>query len=146
ASLKEPRGDLHGYEYDGQGRLKTDTNPDGRVFTAARQDAADGWGVSLTTRIGRETTYGTRFGADDSITRTVTLPTGLQPTSVQKTDGTLTKASPDGTVWTFGKLPSTRMGTTLSSFTVKTPSGLTMTGVETFAAAGDTIQPTSWSD
>jgi RHS repeat-associated protein len=129
--LEDPRGQQHVFEYDVEGRLTKDSSPGGAQKSLTRTDGTNGdYTVSLTTRLGRTTTYSVQSLATGGQVNTTTSPAGLASTTTELPDGTTTRLAPDGTLVTMVEGPDARFGMAsplTTSETVRVPSGLTST-------------------
>jgi RHS repeat-associated protein len=136
-SLTDARGNLHAFTYDALGRLTKEQEPDGSAKTLARTETPNGYQVSVTTALGRTTTYAVARLATGAVQQTVTFPNGTQAVSVTGTDGSTTLTAADGTVTTVVLGPDPRFGMLAplaASRTVTTPGGLTSTTTVSRAA------------
>ncbi len=127
---EDPEGGSHTFTYDSQGRLESDTDPDGLVQTLTRTSVDGGHEVALSSPGGRTTTY--RSIVDDlgQHVETITEPAGGATDITTNPDGTRTVAWPDGTVDVVRRSPDPRFGmqAPFTSFRRKTlPSGKSST-------------------
>lgn len=129
-TLTDPRSNLHTFAYDSLGRLVRDSDAVGGFVSLARTELATGFEVRTTTTLGRATAYRVERLPTGDERRVNTDPAGRVTTSTRKTDGTVTTASPDGTVTSLAEGPDPRFGmasSILKSLTVTTPGGLSST-------------------
>lgn len=145
-SLIDRRGGVHRFDYDTVGRLVRDENPAGGVQVLSRADTANGTTVTVTTKLGRVSSYQFEH-LSSGVQRRVTIdPSGAITRSVLGTDGSLTVTTPDGTVdvQVPGRDPRFGMlAPILASSTRTTPGGLvhtvTRTRTATRTAAGNPL-------
>jgi RHS repeat-associated protein len=146
-SLTDARGNLHAFTYDALGRLTKDQEPDGSAKTLVRTDTPNGYQVSVTTALGRTTTYAIARLATGVVQRTVTYPSGTQAVSLTGTDGSTTLTAADGTATTVVLGPDPRFGMLAplaASYSVTTPGGVTSsTTVSRTATLTDPSNPFS---
>ncbi|MBI3963156.1 MAG: RHS repeat-associated core domain-containing protein [Deinococcus sp.] len=129
-SLTDPRGNVHRFSYDTLGRLLRDEDPAGGITTLARTDTADGSAVTLSTALGRTTTYQVENPPTGGQRLVNALPSGLRTESEEGSDGTRMLRLPDGTVTmlTLGPDPRWGMQSPLPQRqTTTTPGGLVST-------------------
>jgi RHS repeat-associated protein len=110
------------------GRLTKDEDPAGGALTLARTLTATGVRVTLTTKLGKSTTYDSARLADDSVLHTRTGPTGAVNTALELTDGTEVITGADGSTVTLVPAPDPRWGMQspmLGTATLRLPSGRT---------------------
>ena len=130
ASLTDPRDNMQEFSYDSLGRLTKDEDPVGGYTELARVELSDGYEVTKTTALGRETTYRTENQEIGDQKRLNTSPSGEEYSSTTAPDGTVTTTLPDSTVISTQRGPDPRFGVTaplLQALTVTTPSGLIST-------------------
>src|SRR5262249_23172579 len=104
-----------------------DADPAGGFKMLAR--AADDT-VTVTTALGRVSTYGIARAAVGTEDRSYGLPSGLAASEHRGIDGSVTVTQPDGTVVTATRRPDPRFGMqapVVTSESTTTPSGLTRT-------------------
>ena len=129
-AMTTPNADVYAFEYYDDGRLKKDSSPNGGSQTLVREAlaGADGYKVSVTTEMGRETSYETAY-LDEGGTQIVkTYPHGRSKTLVWTSDAGQTVAYVDGTEITLEQGPDPRFGMQIpipKQFTEVTPGGLT---------------------
>ncbi len=152
ASLTDPRGNVHRFTYDAQGRLLTDQDPAGGMKTLASPTlTATSQVTSITTALGRVSTYGVSQLTSGDLQRTVTDPAGL--TTVETTSGlTSVSTAPDGAVTTVVAGADPRWGLqspTAASTTIRLPSGTTRTVTEsravTFTDPSNLLALATWT-
>ena len=145
ATLTDPKGQLHSFQYSPDGLLTQDNNPAGGQLALARSNAtATGWTVTHTTRMGYVSTYAISTPAIGGWERDITDPTGATSSYVEGTDGSQTSTVNDGTgtplktsVVQLGPDPRYAMLAPLAASTTTTlePSGLAMTATHTRTAS-----------
>jgi RHS repeat-associated protein len=145
--LTDPRGGLHKFTYDADGRLTKDEDPAGGFKTLARAATTTGTTVTLTTKLGRASTYFTERLASGAMHFVLTEPGGAVTDALLNLDGSLKTTDPDGTVETSVPGPDPRWGLLapiLASDTRATPGGIvaTVTGTRT-ATLSDPNDPLS---
>ncbi|WP_050431323.1 RHS repeat-associated core domain-containing protein [Chondromyces crocatus] len=123
-------GREHSFAYDGLGRLTQDSDPAGGSKTLTRSGIGGGRAVSVTTAMGRSTTYAVQRPGAADVQRSVTSSAGLTGTSGPGAAGQTTMELPDGRMmrWSlaadpvFGMLAPYR-----KQESVTTPGGRTLT-------------------
>jgi RHS repeat-associated protein len=126
----DPRNNQYRFNYDPLGQLLRDEDPAGGFKALARADSDTGFAVSLTTRMGRTSTYQVERPASGGMRRVSTDPRGLPSITTIGTDGSLHLTAPDGTITTLREGPDPRFGMQaplIQSFAVTTPGGLAAT-------------------
>ncbi len=118
------------FEYYEDGRLKKDSNPVGGSQTLTRSllSQEDGFKVSVTTEMGRETTYETVYLDEGGIQAIKTYPHGLSKTLLWTPDAGQTVQYVDDTEITLEQGPDPRFGMQIplpKRLTETTPGGLT---------------------
>jgi RHS repeat-associated protein len=139
------------YEYDLDGFLTKNTEPDGSYHTYSRGGTLPPTTVTRTSALGRTEVFGlTNSTRSDAQTRTTQRADGLTTTQQRKADHSGSVTSPDGTTVTTAELGDPRFGIQAaytSSTTTRTPSGLTRTESRsrtvTLANAQDPLSLTS---
>lgn len=136
ASLTDPRGNVHLFGYDAQGRLVTDRDPAGGAKTLASPTlTATSQVTSVTTALGRVTSYGVTQLTSGDVRRTFVDPAGLS--TVETASGlTTVSTAPDGAVTTVVSGADPRWGMqspTAASTIITLPSGTTRTVTESRA-------------
>jgi RHS repeat-associated protein len=128
--LTTPRGHLSRYAYDALGRLTSATDPTGAVKTLARAGTTKDSTVTLTSALGRATTYRVERLSTGDVRRTTIDPAGAQIQAVIGKDGAETVTYPDGTTVhvVLGPDPRWGMQAPLAALvTVTTPGGRVQT-------------------
>ena len=129
-TFTDPRGGLYQYTYASDGRLVRDDDPAGGSKTLTRAETASGFRVTVTTALGRQTTYTVERLPAGGARRTTTDPSGATTVAVYGNDGTSQLTSPDGTLATLTTSPDPRWGMLApieTSLVVTTPGGLVAT-------------------
>ena len=80
--LTNPRGQVSAYAFDAQGRLIRATDPTGATKTLARAGTNKDYTVTLTSALGRATTYRVERLSTGDIRLTTTDPAGAQSQAV----------------------------------------------------------------
>ncbi|MEX0698643.1 MAG: RHS repeat-associated core domain-containing protein, partial [Acidimicrobiia bacterium] len=130
ATLTDPRDHMYEFSYDSLGRLTRDEDPVGGYTELARVELSNGFEVTKTSALGRETTYRTENQETGDQARLNTSPSGQEYSSTTAPDGTVTTMMPDSTVISTQSGPDPRFGVTaplLKTLTVTTPGGLVST-------------------
>jgi len=133
-TLTDARGGVHQFTYDAQGRLTKDEDPADGSKTLVRAEGSDGYAVTVTTALGRTTTYQVERLLGGGYRRLIVAPSGAQTETVQGTDGHRVTHRPDGTEINLLEGPDPRFGMQApvpKSLTVTTPGGLTSTIIMT---------------
>ncbi len=126
ASYTDPKGNSNQYTYDSLGRLILDEDAAGGSDTLSRTDDDTGYTVTMTTAMGRTSTYRMEYLSTGDGRNVVVDPVGAQTEVFSGTDGKSTITHPDGTVVTMGYGPDPRFGMlspVLETLTVETPGG-----------------------
>jgi RHS repeat-associated protein len=159
----DPRGGIHQFTYDSDGKLIRGLNPAGGGWNISPQEQRDPSrsAVTVTSGEGRahlyqaENTAGAQMTLGPLLqgnrTRTTVGPDGLTRSIVTDSQGDATSVSPDGTVVQTTMASDPRFGMAapyVAGQTVTTPSGLTYasTTVRTASLAGDGVTLTSQTD
>jgi RHS repeat-associated protein len=109
-SLVEPGGQRHTFSYDALGRLLKDEGPSGNSSTLARFTIDGGFASTVTSALGRVTTYEVASAATGGMRRRIVQPSGAV-TQVSVTNAGVTKLSlPDGTITETTVGPDPRWG------------------------------------
>ncbi len=130
-SLTDPRAKVSAFTYDSTGLLIRDTDPAGgykQLTVASKTDSNEV--VTLSTQLGRTTTYNTNYSRSTDILRTITDPAGLVTRSTVSQSGVTSTTAPDSTVVTLQEVGDPRFGMQsprVRSLTTTLPSGLTAT-------------------
>ena len=109
-SMMDPRTNSWTFSYDALGRLANDQNPAGGFKALSRTDACTGFTVEMRTALQRANRYHVNRLATGTEVRVHTFPTGLQSTSWQHVNGTVTNAFSDGVVESIVLGPDPRWG------------------------------------
>ncbi|EYF00808.1 NHL domain-containing protein [Chondromyces apiculatus] len=128
--LTDALGRAHGFTYDSAGRLLDDTDPAGGSKSITRSTLAQGRAVTVTTALGRSTTYAVQSPGTSEVARAITSAAGLKGTAAPDASGQVVTQLPDGRTmrWTlapdpiFGMLAPYR-----KQERVTTPGGRTLT-------------------
>jgi YD repeat-containing protein len=133
----DPRGNTRRYAYGNSGRLIQATDPGGGTKTLGRTNQPQGHTVTLATALGRRVTsqventiYGSSNPPERLVTRTITLPSGLQATSIEDPVGVFMSQFPDGLDTEVVTRPDPRWGRQVflpERQTITTPGGLATT-------------------
>ena len=143
-TLTDPKGQVHSFDYTGDGLLAEDDNPAGGQIDLARTFQTAGWTVQRTTKMGYVSEYAVSTPAAGGWERDVTDPTGAKSTYVEGADGSQTTTWNDiaGTpmetsVVQLGPDPRYAMIAPIpaSATTTLQPSGLAMTTTHTRKAS-----------
>jgi RHS repeat-associated protein len=129
-TMADPRGSVHTFSYDTDGRLVQTFDPAGGSKTLMRTVGANGYMVALSTALGRMTTYTVERLPEGSERSLITFPTGLQDESVTDPGGTQTTRQPDGTQRTVVPGADPRWGVQVPILryqALSLPSGLVLT-------------------
>ena len=78
ASLTDPRDGLHEYTYDENGRLTENDEPGDGFKTLSRVDGSSGFTITVSTALGRQTTYQAERLPAGGARRTTTDPAGAK--------------------------------------------------------------------
>ena len=117
------------YQYDNDGFLTQNTEPDGSYHMYSRGGKLAPTSVTRTSALGRTQVFGlSRSANNDAQTRTTTGSEGFTKTKKRNVDHSGSVTYPDGTTVTTGELADPRFGIQspyTSSTTTTTPSGLT---------------------
>jgi len=127
-AMTDALGRAHGYGYDGMGRLVLDTDPAGGSKTLTPSSVPGGRSITVTTALGRSTTYAVEQPGTATPTRAVTLPSGLAGTAEPGPGGLVTTTLPDGRVMSWSPGADPRFGMLVpfrEAETLTTPGGRT---------------------
>ena len=130
ASLTDPRDGLHEYTFDEDGRLIQDDEPGDGFKTLSRVDGSSGFTITVSTALGRQTTYQAERLPAGGARRTTTDPAGAKTVAVFGADGSQSVTYPDGTLVTLKIGPDPRWGMVApieTSLVITTPGGLVST-------------------
>ncbi|MBP8297822.1 MAG: hypothetical protein KAX84_17045, partial [Burkholderiales bacterium] len=106
----DPGGGLHKFTYDAAGRLTKDEGPGGSVKTLTRVENPDGYTITMTTGLGRVSTFQVQELPSGTVRRLTADATGAITESLLKPDGTQTTTYPDGETVTLTAGPDPRLG------------------------------------
>jgi RHS repeat-associated protein len=128
-SFTDPRGNSSTMTYDALGRLERDVAPStsGSLWNLTRTETANSFTVSLSSAMGRTTSYLVERLATGEERRVNTFPGGLQNQGTTGTNGSRTSTFPDGSSTTLTPGPDPRFGMQSplgASVTTRMPSGL----------------------
>ncbi|MEO8133023.1 MAG: RHS repeat-associated core domain-containing protein [Betaproteobacteria bacterium] len=126
ASLTNPRGDTSSYAFDAMGRLTSAAVPTGAARTMVRAGTNRDSTVTMTTSLGRVTTYRVEHLANGDKRRTTTDPAGKQIVVLEGQNGIQTATHPDGTTVSVALGPDPRWGMQApvsASVVIATPGG-----------------------
>jgi RHS repeat-associated protein len=124
--LRDPRDRVFRLGYDVAGRLLADTAPDGGLKTLEREVGDSGYAVTLTSALGRTTTYAVGMDGKQGEIRTVTDPAGLETRTWRTSAGEDSTRTPDGTLTVVRRAGDPRWGTAVGfpgRLLVRLPSG-----------------------
>ncbi|WP_156338697.1 RHS repeat-associated core domain-containing protein [Chondromyces crocatus] len=123
-------GREHSFAYDNLGRLTQDSDPAGGSKSLTRSGAGSGRAVSVTTALGRSTTYAVQRPGAADVQRSVTNSAGLMGTKGPGADGQTAMLLPDGRTVRWSLAPDPVFGM-LAPYrkqeSVTTPGGRTLT-------------------
>jgi len=128
-SLTDALGRAHTFTFDADGRLSVDEDPAGGSKTLTRASDGSGNSVTVTTALGRATTYSRLGPAMKALGRSIALPSGLSGAATRAPDSTVTTTLPDGRVLAWSPAPDPRFGMLApfaTSETLATPGGRTL--------------------
>jgi RHS repeat-associated protein len=128
--LTDPLGHAHTFGYDSAGRLVLDQDPAGGAKSLVRAVDASGAHVTVTTALGRTSSYLVADLATGDQSRASTLPGGLGASLHRSASGARFATLPDGTTVSTSLGPDPRFGMQapiISSEIVTTPKGVTRT-------------------
>ncbi|MBL4683394.1 MAG: hypothetical protein JKY37_02300, partial [Nannocystaceae bacterium] len=149
-----PRGDQFDYTYDGGGRLVLATDPEGGSKSFEREQLGPrAYEVTMTTELGRESSYLVEDIAFGEQHRVNTHPDGTMTDVLVGNDGVTTVTYPNGTVAVTEQVADPRFGMqapVLALSTVTTPDGLqrvtTKSRVVTLDVEGDPLSMTALTE
>ncbi len=127
--LTDPRSFVHNFTYDNLGLLIKDEDPAGGSKSLSRTEGTNSYQATVTTAMGRSTSYLVENLPTGDQRRTNTYPDGTKRIIVMKQDQSTTTTSPDGTFVNTVSGPDPRFGMQSplpKSVTVTTPGGLAM--------------------
>ena len=128
STLTDPKGNPHRYSYDVLGRLTRDEDPAGGFKTLSITQNRDSSSTTVTSALGRSTTYLVERPPSGGMRRVNIDSSGLQGTTEIGINGTRRIAYADGTVTSVTVGPDPRFGTqapVARTLSFSTPSGLT---------------------
>ena len=128
STLTDPKGNSHRYSYDVLGRLTRDEDPAGGFKTLSITQNRDSSSTTVTSALGRSTTYLVERPPSGGMRRVNIDSSGLQGTTEIGINGTRRIAYADGTVMSVTAGPDPRFGTQAPlarTLSFSTPSGLT---------------------
>ena len=134
STLTDPKGNPYRFSYDALGRLTKDEDPAGGFKTLSITQNRDSSITSLTTALGRSSTYLVERPSSGGLRRVNIDPSGLQSATEIAIDGARRITYPDGTVTSVTTGPDPRFGTQAplaKTLSLSTPSGLTSVMQET---------------
>lgn len=135
----DPKGNASSMTYDTLGRLTRDQNAAGGFWALNRIDlTSDNYEASMASAENRTTTYRVENLSTGNKRRTNFYPDGTKNIDLIQTNGTTITTAADGTITTSTEGPDPRFGILApitQSLTVKTPSGLTLSGSTTRTTA-----------
>jgi RHS repeat-associated protein len=109
-SFTDPRGNASSFSYDGVGRLVRDDGPAGGFLALQRTERGADFTASVTSAMGRTSTYDVSHPPTGGEQRTNTAPTGARSVETIGTDGTRRTVLADNTVVTVLNSPDPRFG------------------------------------
>ena len=107
-SFIDPRSNASTFNYDPLGRLSKDTNAVTGSLSLARNELTDGHSVAVSTGLSRVTRHSVRNLAVSDRERTHLQPDNTSSTSLEKTNGTTTTTTADGSLTTLTEGPDPR--------------------------------------
>ena len=125
-SMTDARNGTHTFGYDALGRLIRDQDPATGAKTLSRVQSSQGYAVTVTSAVGRQTSYSIERRSVGGTIRRTTGPDGTKTESTIGTDGSTTTSLPDGTVINLLEGPDPRFGMQSAlpkTRTVTTPGG-----------------------
>lgn len=146
-TFTDARAGVHTFAYGPRGELVTDRDPAGGSKTLARTELADGHKITLTTGLGRTTSYEVRHVWYGKEFVTTDAAGGQTVNRLYIASGKQTVSYPDGTHVELQSAPDPRWGMQSAferSFSLRTPDGLTQTATASRAAVlSDPTDPLS---
>ncbi len=125
SSFTNPRNHSSTFTYDAAGRLERDSDAGGGYSDLTREQASDGYEVTVASKLGREHKVEVRRLANGETRRRSTDAAGMATTQITTEDGgQTTQTMPSGTEITQSLAPDPRLGADASypaSTTVQTP-------------------------
>jgi RHS repeat-associated protein len=145
-NLMQPGGQTSSYGYDAIGRLTSATDPTGAVKTLTRSGTNKDHTITLTTALGRVSTFRAARSSNGDVRLTNTDTAGAQSQLLIGLNGTRSSTDSDGTTMNLTLGPDPRWGMRApipATFTIRTPNGLTRTTTATqsvtLASPGDLL-------
>jgi RHS repeat-associated protein len=152
-SFMQPGGQTSTYNYDGIGRLISATDPDNKTKMLARTGTNKDHTITLTSPLGRVTTYRTTRLGNGDIRLTTTDSAGTQSQLLIGQNGSWSSTARDGTTSNATFDPDPRWGMRApipASLTTSTPGGRTHTATMqrtvTLASAGAFLNLSALTD
>jgi YD repeat-containing protein len=142
--LRDPRDRVFRFGYDVAGRLLADTAPDGGIKALEREVGDSGYAVTLTSALGRATTYAVGLDGKQGEIRTVTDPAGLETRTWRTSAGEDSTRTPDGTLTVVRRAGDPRWGTAVAfpgRLLVRLPSGDSSVITNRRSAVSDSANP-----
>lgn len=152
-TMTDPRGRQTKFEWNELGMLRRDEDPEGGAKTLSRTEMTDGHRVTITTEMGRSTSYTTEQFESADTSRSMVDPSNLQATAATTKKGITTSTSPDGMTMTSVEASDPVFGMQspfTKSATLRWPSGRTLTisaqRQATLATSNDPLSVTTRTD
>jgi RHS repeat-associated protein len=147
-AMTDTRGGPHAFSYDGAGRLQQDQDPAGGSKTLVHSDVSGGFGVAITTGLGRQSTYQTTMSNTGTFSRQNTLPDGTQSSLQFASNGVMSVTAADGTTTSTTESADPRFGVLapLAATTTTTPSGLTSKRTTTRSVTSSNGSLATWTE
>jgi YD repeat-containing protein len=143
AAFTKPGRQISNYAYDPLGRVVTATDPTGATKTLTRSGLNKDHTVTVTTALGRVSTFQTTRASNQDLLLTTTDPAGAQSHLLISQNGSQSSTNKGGTTVKMELGPDPRWGMRApipTNITVKTPNGLILTSAVqravTLASAG----------
>lgn len=144
ATTTGPRGAVHQFGYDADGRLVSDLQPDRGTTMLARSELPTGERITVTAPAGLVTVYETTTEAGDVQRRRTTNPAGAVTEALVRPDGTRRVTRPDGTVIDTVEVGDPRFGMQapmVRTLTADSPGGAPVTRTFTRTETPDPVIP-----
>lgn len=150
-SMTDARSHTWTFTYDALGRLTHDADPAGGSKSLSRSGAGEDYTVTLSTEMGRTTSYAVERLADGTQRRLTTAPDGSESQRDRLASRIIETTDPDGTERTLQPAPDDRFGVQAPELTeiITTPENLQQTRqtVRTTAmVAGNPLNVSSQQD
>lgn len=129
-SVTHAGGQTSSYDYNGLGRLTSATDPTNATKTLSRSGSNKNRTITITTALGRQTTYTAATKSNGDVALTSTDPSGAEASALIGRDGRSTFTDANGTTLSVEVGADPRWGMRapiVTSMIVQTPSGLTKT-------------------